>query len=274
MRDDFILGLAHLDTPSVIHHHISPASMTTTIKSLAKSVLRAKTEHLSARSTLELQPSTESTVADCIQKSFTTPITGTTVVSRIDFAFAFDPIAASESVTAVSYLDPSVLDRTFKMIALDVAPYLRGIVAYDLSLQKQRLQLSSLVSEGGKAAQGSKRMRTTRAALSALEGGSRSTTRGERWFKAEVNPYLVMKTGGKGWANMWPEGTDAPLMPVSPSSKLSPSSKPSPASSPASSPAEPAKKPARKAKGRGRPRKVVRDDSDDELGGDDAALCT
>lgn len=42
-------------------------------------------------------------------------------------------------------------------------------------------------------------MRTTRAALSALEGGTRSATRGERWFKAEMNPYLVAKTAGKGW---------------------------------------------------------------------------
>jgi hypothetical protein len=249
--------------------------MMTTIKSLAKSALRAKTYHIST-STVELQPSGESAVIDCIQNSFTTPVAGTKKISRLDFAFAFDPIAVSESPSqAVSYLDPSVLDRTFNMSLLDIGPYVRGIVAYDLTLQKQRLQLSSLVSEGGKPAQGSKRMRTTRAALSALEGGSRSTTRGERWFKADINPYLVMKTGGKTWANLWPEETDLPLrVPISPSSKLSTASKPSSASPP-SSPASPAAVPANKAasqRGRGRPRKkVVRDDSGDELGDDDFA---
>ncbi|KAK0646979.1 hypothetical protein B0T16DRAFT_171440 [Cercophora newfieldiana] len=271
-RDDCILGLTPLDTPSVTHHHSSPAAMMTTIKSLAKSVLRAKTEKINTHCASEIRPSTESAVIDCIQNSFKTPVAGTNAISRIDFAFAFDPLAASDLPTqAVSYLDPSVLDRTLKMITLDVAPFLRGIVAYDLSLQKQRRQLSSLVSEGGKAAQGSKRMRTTRAALSALEGGSRSTTRGERWFKAEINPYLVMKTGGKAWANLWPEETDAPFRaPVSPSSKLSTAFGPSSASSESPSPSasSPPAQPAKQARKRGRPRKVVQDDSGDEFGED------
>ena len=258
-REDFILGPTHLDTPLVTHYDASPASMATTIRSLAKSTLRAKTSPLV--SACDLCPLTESGTIDCIQTSFTTPIAGTDLVSRIDFAFAFDPIAVPESPSqAVSYLEPSVLDRTFKMIALDIAPYIRGIVAYDMQLQKQRLQLSSLVSEGGRAAQGSKRMRTTRAALSALEGGSRSTIRSEKWFKAETNPFLIMKTGGKGWANLWPEEAEASSRPASPPSG------PSPASSSASSPSPPketTKKPAR----RGRPRKrVIRDESADELG--------
>ena len=83
-----------------------------------------------------------------------------------------------------------------KPIVLDVAPYVRGIVAYDLVLQKQRLKLSNLVSQGGRVP---KRMRTTRAAMSALEGGSRSTTRKERWFKADLNTQYVMQTAGEGW---------------------------------------------------------------------------
>jgi hypothetical protein len=119
----------------------------------------------------------------------------------MDFAFAFDPIAAPDTspVQLASYLEPSVFDRTLRLITLDVAPYVRSIVAYESRLQKQRIKMSSLVSEGGKGGQGSKRMRTTRAALSALEGGSRSSTRGERWFSADINPYLVAKTAGAGW---------------------------------------------------------------------------
>lgn len=49
---------------------------------------------------------------------------------------------------------------------------------------------------------GTKRMRTTRAALSALEGGERSVKRKERWFRGELNPFLVEKTGGRGWTDL------------------------------------------------------------------------
>ena len=122
--------------------------------------------------------------------------------SRLDFSLAFDPIAVLDSTqSAPSHLEPSVLDRTMKLLVLDVAPYIRGIVAYDSHLQKQRLKLSNLVSKGGRGG-GTKRMRTTRAAYSALEGGSRSTTRPERWFKADLNPYLVSRTGGEGWEQL------------------------------------------------------------------------
>lgn len=51
------------------------------------------------------------------------------------------------------------------------------------------------MSQGGKA----KRIRTTRAAYSAMEGGQRSTTRAERWFKANINSHMVLATGGKDW---------------------------------------------------------------------------
>lgn len=120
-------------------------------------------------------------------------------VNRLDFAMAFDPIAAAEDAGAgpVSYLDPSVWDRTMKIITLDVAPFVRGIVAYDNQLQQQRLRLSSLVSQGGVGG-AKKRMRTTRAAYSAMEGGQRSTTRAERWFKADLNPFLVSSTAPRG----------------------------------------------------------------------------
>src|SRR6266566_7956553 len=89
---------------------------------------------------------------------------------------------------------PSVFDGTVRPITIDVAPYVRSIVAYDARLQKQRLKLSNLISEGGR---GPKRMRTTRAAMSALEGGSRSATRKEKWFSADLNTALVLRTGGE-----------------------------------------------------------------------------
>jgi len=235
----------------------------TSIRSLAKSRLRLSTTELGIQPSAELGPLDETKAIGCIQSSFTTPAAEVAEISRIDFAFAFDPIAVSESsqMGPMSYLDPSVFDRTFKMIILDVAPFVRSIVAYDSQLQKQRQKLSSLVSEGGQLIKGPKRMRTTRAALSALEGGSRSTTRGQTWFTSELNPHLVMKTAPRGSLHAYLDGTEIPGTPVASTTALSPVSSSS-STSPAASP-----KPVRKTARRGRPRKgVIKEDSADELG--------
>lgn len=169
------------------------------MKSMARAALRGGGGRNIQHSTPALDPLTEGQLLDLMRSHFVSPCVSGTAISRIDFALAFDPIAASDSPqppASLSYLDPSVFDRTMKLVTLDVAPYVRGIVAYDTHLQKQRLERSNLVSEGGR---GGKRMRTTRAAYSALEGGSRSTTRGLRWFKADLNPHLVFRTAGDGW---------------------------------------------------------------------------
>ena len=42
-------------------------------------------------------------------------------------------------------------------------------------------------------------MRTTRSAMSALEGGARSTTRRDRYFGPGLNPYFVLRTGMQSW---------------------------------------------------------------------------
>ncbi|KAI1827449.1 hypothetical protein F4861DRAFT_492723 [Xylaria intraflava] len=127
-------------------------------------------------------------------------------VTRKDFSLAFDPIAASEKTLANGYMDPSVFDREMIPICLDVAPYVRSIVAYDQRLQNERRVRGSLLSQGGKP--GKKRMRTTRASLSALEGGSRSTTRRNKYFAADINPYFVMRTGGEDWTELAREADD------------------------------------------------------------------
>jgi len=242
----------------VSHYDSLVTSLPSTIKSLAKSSLRACTEALDVQnhSAEDLVPLDEPRVVDYINTSFNTPLPGTAEISRLDFAFAFDPISESDSSPGqpISYLDPSVFDRNLSLIVLDVAPYVRGIVAYDSRLQQQRLKLSNLVSEGGKLAQGSKRMRTTRAALSALEGGSRSTTRGEKWFKADINPYFVMKTAGQGWDGHQEEEEEPPAARLR-------------SSSPESSPAKPLKKAAGKRRGR-KKKVVIEDDSGDDLAND------
>ncbi|KAK4178021.1 hypothetical protein QBC36DRAFT_325780 [Triangularia setosa] len=214
-QNDLIQGLPYLNSPFTTYYDSLVTSVPSAIKSLAKASLKTSMNALHNSSADELRPLTESQGVQCLQTSFASPTPGSVAITRIDFAFAFDNIATAESSSAapVSHLDPSVLDRTLKLIVLDVAPYVRGIVAYEQFLQKQRLKMSNLVSEGGQGTQGTKRMRTTRAALSAMEGGSRSNKRGERWFKAELNPYLVARTGGKGWN----PGLDLDELPFPPS---------------------------------------------------------
>lgn len=124
------------------------------------------------------------------------------VITRRDLSLAFDPISEAEKayVWTTGNLEPSCFDRTMNLITLDVAPYVRSIVSYDARLQKDRARLSNLLSQGGGTkAPKTKRMRTTRAAMSALEGGTRSTTRKEKYFSQDINPYLVLRTGCQSW---------------------------------------------------------------------------
>lgn len=239
-------------------------SISSAIKSYTQSSSQLHTEKLQNRPAAVFSSLDETEAIRYLQARFTSTLPGTWAVNRIDFALAFDPIAAPEtsSPQPASYLEPSVFDRTLKLISLDVAPYVRSIVAYDSRLQKQRLKMSSLVSEGGKGAQGSKRMRTTRAALSALEGGTRSTTRGERWFKAGINPYLVAKTAGEGWDGVDPVELETPEESSRAWSKNSPKS--SPDSNPSTTPEKVVRR-TRKTKKRQRVQ-VLEEDDFDELG--------
>ncbi|KAH8653492.1 hypothetical protein BX600DRAFT_470985 [Xylariales sp. PMI_506] len=193
-KDDFIIGLQFLDAPMMVNHEATSPELAASLTSLSRACLGI-TE---VASLTESYPLNESKATQKIQHSFTYPRCSKPVISRADYSLAFDPIAASEDPIPFTsgHLDPSVFDRTMKMITLDVAPYVRSIIAYDQRLQAERLQRSSLLSEGGNP---KKKMRTTRSALSALEGGARSSTRRERYFSADINPHLVMRTGGKNW---------------------------------------------------------------------------
>ncbi|MCJ1437902.1 hypothetical protein MMC27_007289 [Xylographa pallens] len=80
-------------------------------------------------------------------------------------------------------------------IVSDIAPYVRSIVCYDIRLEEQRLQLSNLLSQGGRSG----KPRRTRASRAALEGGNKAHTRRERWFPKSTNFGLVLQTGGEEW---------------------------------------------------------------------------
>lgn len=230
-RDDYIVGLQVLDAPMASSYDPMLASVPISLRSLARQHLRAA----GGTNASDLDALDESKVIASIRKQASRS-PEMSAITRADFGLAFDPIAISEKSSATANLDPSVLDGTMDSMVVDVAPYVRSIVAYDNELQKQRLKMSNLLSEGGKG-RPKKRMRNTRASHAALEGGSRSTTRADRWFKADLNSHLVMHTAGDGWVEAVKQGQDS--------------------SSDGSA-----------QKDRSKRRKILSDDSADELGGD------
>lgn len=147
---------------------------------------------------MELGRPDETTIIQLIRKESTSP--GQSLTRR-DFSAAFDPIAEPEKTPlyTTGQLEASVVDRTMNIIVEDMAPYVRSIVEFDTRLQAERAKLSNLMSEGG--GRKGKRIRTTRAAMSALEGGVRSTTRREKYFGSSLNPYFVMSTGMQSWTD-------------------------------------------------------------------------
>lgn len=189
-KEDFVVGRRPLDAEPLTHYNPTNLHIAASIKRLARRRFSSASD----------QPEgdglwTDDTATETIRDSFVRPPYRGSITTRYDFSIAFDPLAEGASHPG-GYLDPSVFDRTMKMITLDVAPYVRGIVASDQQLQKERLSRSNLLSEGGKP---KKRMRTTRAAYSAMEGGVRASTRREKYFTVDINPILVMRTGGRDW---------------------------------------------------------------------------
>ncbi|KAI8960423.1 P-loop containing nucleoside triphosphate hydrolase protein [Daldinia sp. FL1419] len=194
-REDFIVGKQLLEASPLVRYGTMRLDVYTTLKDLGKDQLRSVsvpsgTDDIS-------RPLSEAQITTKLEDYFSNLLCAEPAVGRLDYSLAFDPIATSEKTMAAGYLDPSVFDRTMSIISLDVAPYVRSIVAYDQRLQQERISRSSLLSEGGQP--GRKRMRTTRSAYSAIEGGTRASTRRERYFTADLNPHLVMRTGGRGW---------------------------------------------------------------------------
>lgn len=198
VREDFSLGRQLLEADPLAPQVSLERGLTASLSSSARQCLmdHAEATEQPAAAGL-LSPVDETKAISILESSFQKTEFRLT---RMDLAHAFDPIAVSESSPS-SHLDPSVFDRTLKLIVLDVAPWVRSIVAFDDLLAKERKKLSSLLSEGGKR----KRFRNTRAAYSALEGGERKSTRREKYFQGTVNSLLVMKTGMQSWQDAMKE---------------------------------------------------------------------
>ncbi|RSL62206.1 hypothetical protein CEP54_005808 [Fusarium duplospermum] len=218
-RDDFIVGRRLLEADPKSASSTPSVGLSISLKSLTRQRLFKLSPTSDVTSSSTLKPLAEDRAISVLGDSFehcTTPMT------RMDLALAFDPIAVNEKAAASSHLDPSVFDRTMKLIVLDIAPWVRGIVEFDNKLMQERLKLSNLLSEGGKR----KRMRTTRSAYSALEGGERRTTRRERYFGDCLNTAFVRRTAGDAWQEaveaIRPKESaeSAPSSPSSPGSSL------------------------------------------------------
>lgn len=194
-REDFIIGRQLIEASPLVRYDTMRFDIATSLKDLSRALLGGAQPIHGAPDIFK--PLDEVKATSILTEHFDESLYVEPPIARLDFSCAFDPIAASEKTMAAGYLDPSVFDGTMKTISLDIAPYVRSIVAYDQRLQRQRLARSSLLSEGGQP--GKKRMRTTRSSYSALEGGSRASARRDKYFSADVNPHLVLRTGGKGW---------------------------------------------------------------------------
>ena len=125
---------------------------------------------------------------------------GATAPSAKHALAAFEPIMQANYVFPLptGRLAPS-FENGLGPLFEDLAPYIRAIVAFDLRLEKHRLQLSGLLSQSSNS---TKRARTTRASRAALEGGDKSYTRKERWFPPGTNPPRILATGNQEWLDL------------------------------------------------------------------------
>ena len=223
--DEYPIGMSLLDRTTAAHENdCLRLPLATSLRCLAKAVMRGARAGAAHRQPLDHVDAAK--VMGVIHREHTDAqsiiLNNRTALARIDIAEAFDPIAVKDTAAyaATSSLEPSVFDRSMRPVMVDVAPYVRGIVAHDERQKKKRLTLGTFLSEAAaspsagvssdgelsegplSASRGSrKRMRTTRTAMSALEGGSRSAARSGNWFTADVNPLLVMHTAGQGWGH-------------------------------------------------------------------------
>ncbi|EFY92343.1 telomere length regulation protein elg1 [Metarhizium acridum CQMa 102] len=192
-RDDFIIGRTLLEADGYTHPVMPSKTISMTLRSQARAQLRSRLQDVQpSPDTAGLCAINESSAISRLESSFHDTCRS---VNRMDVAHAFDPIAVAPKAQPSSHLEPSVFDRTMQLIVLDVAPWIRGIVAFENQLMQERLKLSHILSDGGTR----KRMRNTRSAYSALEGSERRSTRREQYFGDCLSTGLVMRTGGDLW---------------------------------------------------------------------------
>jgi DNA polymerase III delta prime subunit len=182
LRTHYIEGMALLESNEKIDHEHMPMKL-----AISSTLLTCSAYCASGVVDRSLEPSN---LLRCIRDASESD---EAQLTRRDFA-CFDVISTAPSATS-SGLEQSAFDGPLTPIALDIAPFVRSIAQYDLSLEEQRARLGEILGEGPKV----KRARTTRAARSALEGSQRGTTRRERWFTTDLDLNAILTTGGNDW---------------------------------------------------------------------------
>ncbi|PNS19240.1 hypothetical protein CAC42_2417 [Sphaceloma murrayae] len=114
------------------------------------------------------------------------------------------PLPAHRIYAALQPLSTALLQTwsyTFHLsplpvLTVDMAPYVRAIVAHDARRERERRELHALL-HGAEAGEG--KMRRTRAARGALEGKGREEVKREKWWDVGLEEEAVRVTGGEGW---------------------------------------------------------------------------
>ncbi|XHG04277.1 hypothetical protein AWENTII_007553 [Aspergillus wentii] len=187
-RTNYIEGYPLLHTDLKPDYSSLPAAIGSTFKVLMGNVFRPNNEHV-----LEYTQA-EQVMHNVIKPQAVNP-------PGAELLAALDPVKQGPyNVFPVptGRLAPSFENGT-RPLSEDLAPYIRAIMGFDLRLEKYRLELSGLLSHSTNR---TKKMRTTKASRAALEGGTKTDTRKERWFPSDTYSSRIMATGNKEWQDL------------------------------------------------------------------------
>jgi len=165
-------------------NHVVPGSIKTDIsiymRSLARQYLTSETQKVS----ISLAPITNDQIISSILFRHETEN-----FSRMQLQDLFAPLTKAETMFATT---PATIHSSIypsaRLLATEVASWVRSILRYDVAMEKERRKASSLLSVGGK--------RRTRAARLAVEGGDRR--RKERWLRC-LGADVISRSSGEGW---------------------------------------------------------------------------
>ncbi|KAL1886037.1 hypothetical protein Cpir12675_006904, partial [Ceratocystis pirilliformis] len=188
-REDFILGRTLIEADPILHYSTLTLAIPAHIKAFAQKQRPPWSDAgqcpAVADPTLKLK--------NVLSSPAPPP-----AICRPDYSASFDPIAASSVFVWAAHIDPSVFDRPMRLIALDVAPYVRSIVYHDMQRRARSLSCSPAPDGTDRPA---KKLRATRAALSAMDGGHRASVRVQDYFAtcSGVDNAAVLATAGSSW---------------------------------------------------------------------------
>ncbi|KAI9793089.1 MAG: hypothetical protein M1816_000987 [Peltula sp. TS41687] len=192
VRYDTVQGYSLLEVDPADEHDGLSTDLALYAKLAAKRLLRAIKDEHAGDTQPHMGTFNQADLIELVTSKAQPQASSRDQLTRHDLSSAFDPIseASSATPTAPGALQCSEFDRTSSVIVEDLAPYVRAIVLHDVQLEDQRRQIQE---------QSSKRLRMTRASRSALEGGSRSSMRRDKWFEGNLDPTVVLKTGSHEW---------------------------------------------------------------------------